>query len=148
MDTEKLIYREELVLASKKKRTTALFIDDFILSILLFIILWESISQAQTASQMIYIINTFMLEFMIIKIVYQTFFIYQYGATIGKMILKIKVISIDGASGHTFAMALNRAIFRIISELLFYLGFLWGYFDEHTQTLHDKTSKTIVIDID
>jgi uncharacterized RDD family membrane protein YckC len=42
--------------------------------------------------------------------------------------------------------SINRAIFRIVSESFFYLGFLWGFFDPARQTLHDKTARTLVID--
>ena len=85
------------------------------------------------------------MDYIILKIIYQTFFVYQYGATLGKLAMKIKVIEIRTQSNPSFASSLNRAIFRIISEMFFYLGFLWGMMDPLKQTWHDKTAKTLVI---
>jgi uncharacterized RDD family membrane protein YckC len=45
----------------------------------------------------------------------------------------------------SFLISLNRAIFRIISEMLFYLGFVWGAMDAMRQTWHDKTARTLVV---
>ena len=80
------------------------------------------------------------------KIVYQTFFVMQYGATLGKLAVKIKVIEIATLTNPNILSSLNRAIFRIVSEMLFYLGFLWGMMDPARQTWHDKTAKTLVVD--
>ena len=148
MDIESLINREELTIANRQKRISAMLIDDLLLSILLVIILFDKITNIQTIEEIIFLTNQFVLEFMFIKIMYQTFFVYKYGATIGKMFVKIRVVSLRGANGHTVSMAFNRAVFRIISEILFYLGFLWGIFDKYSQTWHDKTAKTIVINAD
>lgn len=79
------------------------------------------------------------------KIVYQAFFTMQYGASFGKIVMKIRIIEIQTLQNPTVLSALNRAIFRVISEAFFYLGFLWGMLDPSRQTLHDKTAKTLVI---
>ena len=42
--------------------------------------------------------------------------------------------------------AFNRAVFRVVSEMIFYLGFLWGMMDPLRQTWHDKTARTVVVD--
>ena len=146
MNIQDLIDREELVVSSRKKRFSAMMIDDIILSVLLIIILFNKILIVETTEEIIMLTNHFMTEFIFIKILYQTFFIYQYGATLGKRFMKIKVISLNGANGHTIIMSFSRAVFRIVSELLFYLGFLWGLLDSYNQTWHDKLAKTLVID--
>ena len=144
-DIQELLNREELTLASIKKRAMAFFIDEMLLSLLLIFALWDSFSSAKTVEAMIQVTNSFVLEYMFMKIVYQAFFIMQYGATIGKIAMKIRVIDIQNLGNPNVLVALNRAIFRVISEMLFYLGFLWGMMDPNRQAWHDKTARTLVV---
>jgi len=123
----------------------AFFIDEMLLSLLLIVAMSDSFMQAKTVEEMILLTNSFLFEYMLMKIVYQTFFVMQYGATLGKLAMKIRVIEIATLQNPSFAVALNRAIFRIISEMFFYLGFLWGMMDPARQTWHDKTAKTLVV---
>ncbi len=142
---EGLLHREDISLADTKKRGMAFFIDEMLLSFLLVIALWDSFTQAKTMEDMIFVTNKFVLEFMAMKIIYQAFFVMQYGATLGKIIMKIRVIDTNTLDTPNVIVALNRAIFRVISELLFYLGFVWGMMDSARQTWHDKTAKTLVV---
>ena len=146
-EIENILHREGISLASIQKRAMAYFIDELLISLVLILSLWDSINQNLTTQEMIVLTNTFILEFIVIKIGYQAFFIMQYGATIGKLLMKIKVIEIKTLDNPNVLVALNRGIFRVISEMLFYLGFLWGLLDKSRQTWHDKTSKTIVVDV-
>ena len=146
-EIENILHREGIVLASNKKRAMAFFIDEMLLSFLLVIALWDSFAQAVTMEQMINITNTFVLEYMLMKIIYQAFFVMQYGASIGKIVMKIRVIELGSIQTPNVIIALNRAIFRVISELLFYLGFLWGLLNPERQTWHDKTAKTLVVNV-
>lgn len=144
-EIEDILHRENIVLADTQKRGAAFFIDELLLSFLLILALWDSFSHANNVEEIINLTNTFVLEYIVVKIIYQTFFVMQYGATIGKMLFKIRVIEIQTLQNPSFSSALNRSIFRIVSELLFYLGFLWGVFDPARQTWHDKTAKTLVV---
>jgi len=144
-DIQELLNREELTLAPIKKRAMAFFIDEMLLSLLLIFALWDSFSSAKTVEAMIQVTNSFVLEYMFMKIVYQAFFVMQYGATIGKIVMKIRVIDIQNLANPNVLVALNRAIFRVISEMLFYLGFLWGMLDPNRQSWHDKTARTLVV---
>ena len=145
-EVEEILYREELILSSKLKRAFAAIIDELLLSFLLIIALWDSFSSAQTTEEIIVLTNMFVLEYMAMKIFYQAFFTMQYGASLGKMAMKIRVIEINTLDKPNVLSALNRAIFRIISEMVFYLGFLWGLLDPARQAWHDKTAKTLVVD--
>jgi uncharacterized RDD family membrane protein YckC len=134
-----------MTLASISKRATAFFIDELLLSFVLVLALWDSFAAAKDMQEMIELTNMFVLEFLAIKTIYQAFFIMQYGASIGKLVMKIHVIEIATLQNPNVLNSLNRAIFRVISELIFYLGFLWGIFDPSRQTWHDKTAKTLVV---
>jgi uncharacterized RDD family membrane protein YckC len=144
-EIEELLHREELSLADTKKRAMAFFIDEMLLSFLLIFALWDSFAGAKTMEALIEVTNAFVLEYMFMKIVYQAFFIMQYGATIGKVMMKIRVIEIRTLGNPNVIVSLNRAIFRVISEMLFYLGFLWGMVNPTRQTWHDLTAKTLVV---
>jgi len=144
-EIENILHREGITLASIKSRAMAFFIDEMLLSFLLIIAMWDSFSTAPTVEDIIILTNNFIMEYIFMKIVYQTFFVMQYGATIGKLAMKIRVVEIKTLSNPNIIVSLNRAIFRIISEMLFYLGFLWGMMDPARQTWHDKTARTLVV---
>ncbi len=144
-EIENALYREELTLASIKRRALASIIDEILLSFLLIIALWDSFANAQTTEEIINLSNNFVMEYIFMKIVYQAFFTMQYGATIGKIVMKIRVVDLKTFSNPNVLSSLNRAIFRIVSETFFYLGFLWGVLEPAKQTWHDKTARTLVV---
>lgn len=144
-DIENLLHREDMTLAQTNKRAIAFLIDELLLSFILILAIGDSFFEAKTAEEMIMLTNTFVLEYMGMKILYQAFFVMQYGATIGKIVMKIRVIDIKTLQTPNVLVSLNRGVVRVISELLFYLGFVWGIMDPSKQTWHDKTAKTLVI---
>ena len=144
-EIEDLLHRENLHLASIKKRSMAFFIDEMLLSFILIFALWDSFVNATSTESIIALTNSFVLEYMMMKIIYQAFFVMQYGATLGKLAVKIRVIEIQTLENPNVLVSLNRAIFRVISEMLFYLGFLWGILNPSRQTWHDLTAKTLVV---
>lgn len=146
-EIEDILHREEMSLASSSKRATAFLIDELLLSFVLVLALWDSFAAAKDMQEMIELTNMFVLEFLTIKIIYQAFFIMQYGASIGKLIMRIRVIEIATLQNPNVLSALNRAIFRVVSELIFYLGFLWALFDPARQAWHDKTARTLVVNV-
>ena len=145
-EIENALHREGMSLASIKKRSLAFFIDEMLLSLLLLIALWDKFSQSMSLEETIMLTNTFVLEYMMMKVIYQAFFVMHYGASIGKLAMKIRVIELNTLENPNVLSALNRAIFRVISELIFYLGFLWGMLNPSRQAWHDKTAKTLVVD--
>lgn len=137
--------REHLNLAPLKVRLAAFGIDEVLISTLLFIVLWDNIAAAKSVEAIIELTNHFLLEFMAIKIVYQTFFTMQYGATLGKVVMKIRVIEVKTLSNPSFFSAFNRAVFRVVSEALMYFGFIWAFLDPYRRSWHDFTAKTVVV---
>lgn len=145
-EIEDLLQRENITLASIKKRAMAFFIDEMLLSFILIFALWDSFVNAESAEAIIALTNSFVLEYMMMKIIYQAFFVMQYGATVGKIMMKIKVIELKTLDNPNVLVSLNRAVFRVISETIFYLGFLWGMLNPSRQAWHDLTAKTLVVD--
>lgn len=139
---------DNLTLASMKSRVKAFVIDDLSITFLVLVILWEKISASSgdLISTMI-IMNEAFFQVVILKFIYQSFFIWYYGATIGKFIAKIRVIDFDTYGRISFVNACIRSAGRIISEAVFYLGFTLAYFSDAKQTFHDKFGKTLVVDV-
>ena len=84
---------------------------------------------------------------MLIKVVYQSFFVWYYGATLGKLAVKIRVIDFNHFGKVTLFQSFLRAVVRLLSEFVFYIGFLLSYYTQSKQTLHDKISKTLVVNV-
>jgi uncharacterized RDD family membrane protein YckC len=72
--------------------------------------------------------------------IYQWLFVAMYGATMGKMLMKIRVIDLQTGDTPTVAVSLNRSIIRIISEIVMNFGFLWAMLDPNRQGWHDNSS--------
>jgi len=139
--------RNRLKLAPISRRTYAFMIDDMIVSFLVFVIFYDSISSAKTVEEVIMLVNNAFGYIVAIKIIYHTFFVWQYGATMGKMLFKMRVVDEKNFLNLDFTRSLIRAVVRIVSESLFYLGFVWGVFTKTRQTWHDKLAKSLVIDV-
>ena len=135
-----------LELASLKKRTGAFMIDEFLLAFLFLIIIYDQVIGVEDSDAIVTLVNSFTFEYLLLKVAYQTLFVYQYGASIGKIVMKIRVVDMSTLQKPIFSSALNRAIFRVISEMLFYLGFAWAFYNGNRQSWQDKTARTIVVD--
>jgi uncharacterized RDD family membrane protein YckC len=66
--------------------------------------------------------------------------------TIGKYVVKIKVIDLNSENRPSFQQAFLRASIRLLSEAFMYLGFIMAFFMPLRQTLHDKLSNCAVVD--
>lgn len=78
-------------------------------------------------------------------LIYFTLSTYFYGTTLGKKFFYLKVESID-ARKISFARAFVREFLgKILSSLIFSLGFFWIIWDKEKQGWHDKLAKTYVI---
>lgn len=146
-DNEDNIDINNLELANSKSRILAFLIDYLLINILVLILVWDKIAVTDGSMESIALIITdYFVPVLIIEFLYQTFFIWYYGATIGKIALKIRVIDFHSLSKVSFGTAMSRAIFRIIDKhILMLIGFLMFFFTDSRQTLHDKFAKTLVV---
>ena len=80
----------------------------------------------------------------IIGIVYTWFFLTRnHGQTPGKMLMKIRVIKIDGSPIND-----SDAVIRYIGYFVnhfFFIGWLWALVDDNRQGWHDKMAQTYVV---
>jgi uncharacterized RDD family membrane protein YckC len=141
-------------IASLSKRTTAYFIDDIAVSVLLFIIfyeqliaIYEKMQDSMDLMPMVTFLEQNTLIFVLLRIIYQTFFVWQNGMTLGKIVVKIKVVDVSSGEKPSFQVAFLRASLRIISDSVLYLGYIFAYFNPLVQTVHDKLAKTVVVNL-
>jgi uncharacterized RDD family membrane protein YckC len=78
---------------------------------------------------------------------YYTYLHGAYGQTFGKMALRIKVLTADGAP-LDYRKAFLRWLGSLVCNLTLDLGYLWVAFDARKQGLHDKLCRTIVVRTD
>jgi uncharacterized RDD family membrane protein YckC len=67
------------------------------------------------------------------------------GATWGKHIAKIRVVSIDNGASIGYGRGLVRHIVSYIGALAIYVGWLWMLWDKDKQTWHDKAAGSVVV---
>jgi len=142
-----------LQVASNIKRIWSFIIDDMVINLLLLIIfssqltaLMSGITEVNEDSVMM--INQFIMDniaiVLAIKVLYHTILVWQSGMTVGKYLLKIRVVEINSGMRPSFTQAFWRASVRLISEMFFYIGFVFAFFSPLHQTLHDKLSNCVV----
>jgi uncharacterized RDD family membrane protein YckC len=64
------------------------------------------------------------------------------------MIVGIKVVDAKGNKPGLLSAALREIPGKIISTIIFYIGFFWIAWDTHKQSLHDKIATTYVIKVE
>lgn len=77
-------------------------------------------------------------------VAYEVFFVVRFGATPGKMALRLKIVRADG-SGIAVGRAFGRYFAKLLSGVVFYIGFIIAGFDAEKRALHDHICDTRVI---
>lgn len=129
------------------RRAVAFIIDIFIIGALDAIVLALSGGAMAFDANGVPIVSPVVaaIDFLIFVVYFLAFWT-LYGATPGKMIQGLKVISTD-AQKEQFGLGTSvvRLIGYVISWVVFLLGFLWIIWDKDKQGWHDKMAKTYVV---
>lgn len=80
-----------------------------------------------------------------IGLTYETVLIGKYGATLGKMACKIKVVTADGGK-VSYARALGRYFAKMLSGFICLIGYIIACFDDQKRALHDHICTTRVVE--
>jgi uncharacterized RDD family membrane protein YckC len=72
----------------------------------------------------------------------------ESGQTVGKRALGIRVIDFRAGGPIGYGRGLLRNIAKLLSGLVFGLGYLWMLWDSEKQTWHDKLATTVVVPVD
>ncbi len=78
----------------------------------------------------------------LLQIIYNFFFLYRYGASLGQIILRIRVVDVRSFDKPSLHICMSRSICKF---LLVYISFVFAFFDRFARTLHDRMNRTIVI---
>ncbi len=145
-DLEKKLERENLKIASLKKRIISMTIDDLLISFLIFFSFVNEFMQAKTFQQMIILTDRLFIYIFIAYTLYHWIFIALYGKTIGKMIMKIKCIDTETLNKPDWFRSLLRSIVRNFDEMFFYAGMMVAIFDSYNRALHDIIGRCVVVE--
>lgn len=81
----------------------------------------------------------------ILSLFYWIFFTGYCGQTPGKMLLRIQVVTVDGAPLGYGKAFYREVVGKFISGIIFCIGYLMAAFDDQKQGLHDRMAKTYVV---
>ncbi len=137
--------REQLKLASIKSRFFAFMIDYFLIFIIVYAIYFDALDGVEDIESMIIIITDATIKGFIIKFIYESFFVFYYSATVGKILMKIRILNIDSFDDLSLTQSIGRSGIKILNEYIFYFGCMFAFIGELKQTLHDRAVKSIVV---
>lgn len=81
----------------------------------------------------------------IVQIAYLVFYQGSTGQTVGKKVMKIKVVDANGNKPSYLTFFLRDYIGKAISAIIFFIGFFMILWDKNKQGLHDKIASTYVV---
>ena len=84
------------------------------------------------------------LAFYGLNILYSIFFVGRYGATPGKMVCKLRIVTAAGEK-LTYGRATGRVFAELLSGLICNIGYLIAAFDKEKRALHDHICNTRVV---
>ncbi|MEI6044785.1 MAG: RDD family protein [Chloroflexota bacterium] len=86
------------------------------------------------------------LSLLVTSYAYYYFTLLVYGQSLGKHLLKLKVIRFDGSKPDWLTAALRQWLGYTLSGTFFLLGFLAVSWDSQKQAWHDKVARTLVVE--
>ncbi len=96
-----------------------------------------------TAGFYIFQILNLVISF-VIPAAYSTWMLGKYGATLGKMACRIKVVTAEGYP-ISYLRAFGRFFAELLSGMILLIGYLIAAFDSEKRTLHDRICSTRVV---
>jgi len=114
--------------------------------ILVWILYW-ALSFVINLLPEIYLFLYWLINSFVVLLLYFWLFTGFKGQTPGKMIVGIKVVDKSGNKPGLFSAAIREILGKIISTVIFFLGFLWIGWDNQKQGLHDKLATTYVVKV-
>ena len=77
-------------------------------------------------------------------LIYSVYFVRQYSATPGKMVLGLKLFRADG-SPLSVGRIIGRFFAEWLSGMILLIGYIMAAFDDESRTLHDRICETRVM---
>lgn len=146
-----LLSKENVVFAGFFCRFAALLIDGVLVGLGLMIVkipVWIinlSVGDSFLFQPFLFNFSVFDVIYYLLTVTYFVLMTYFSGATIGKHLMKIKVIDIRGEKPSFLSVLLRETVGRYLSALIIYIGYIIAAFDDRKQGLHDRIADTYVI---
>lgn len=144
--------KENAVYGGFFSRLAAFLIDNIVISCLLFFIkfaVWiVKLSVGADAiifKPLLFEYDFFAILYYLITVSYFIIATYFCGTTVGKHLMKLKVVDINGEKMTFISVVIRETVGRYLSALIVYVGYFMIGLDTRKQALHDKISDTCVI---
>jgi uncharacterized RDD family membrane protein YckC len=125
-------------------RFLAKFIDNIVLQILFIPIRLLTTVQSDNSAAAVRILFLITGISIGLTVAYNTFFVGKFGATPGKMALRLRIVRSNGDK-VSYGRACGRCFAEMLSSLIFCIGYIMAAFDEEKRALHDRICDTRVI---
>lgn len=89
--------------------------------------------------------NIFDILYYLLTVGYFILATYFCGTTLGKYLMKIKVISTDGNHLSFMSVLIRETVGRYLSAIILYIGYMIAGWDSEKQGLHDRIADTYVV---
>lgn len=133
---------DSLVPADLIKRTLAFIVDIFLSMIASYLVIDLLLSLILPRSVYVFIAKN---DWVLLP-AYFFVFTLVWGATLGKKLLGLVVVKLDGGKANTLDVFLREVIGRSLSSAVFLIGYLWVFINKDGKSWHDLISGTTVVD--
>lgn len=143
--------KDRVIYAGFFSRLAAFLLDSVLvaaaLSVFKFVvwIIKLSIGDAIIFKPILFTYNVFDIIFYLLSVSYFVLMTYFCGATLGKFLMKIKVVDVEGQKLTFMSVLIRETVGRYLSVLIMYVGYIIAGLDTRKQGLHDKIADTLVI---
>ncbi len=143
--------KDRVIYAGFFSRLAAFLLDSVLvaaaLSIFKFVvwIIKLSVGDAVIFKPILFTYNVFDIIFYLLSVSYFVLMTYFCGATLGKFLMKIKVVDVEGQKLTFMSVLIRETVGRYLSALIMYVGYIIAGLDTRKQGLHDKIADTVVI---
>ena len=143
--------RDRVVYAGFFPRLAAFLLDSVLvaaaLSIFKFIVWIMKLSMGDTVifKPILFTYNVFDILFYLLTVAYFVLTTYFCGATLGKFLMKLRVVDVEGQRPGFMSVLIRETVGRYLSALIMYVGYIIAGLDSRKQGLHDKIADTLVI---
>lgn len=104
-----------------------------------------AVVDAIVVSLLSFALSGLLLPLLVVLLLYYWLFTGLKGQTLGKMLVGIKVVDAQGNRPGLASAALREILGKLVSAIVFFLGFLWIAWDRQKQGWHDKIAITYVV---
>lgn len=144
-------------IAGRLKRFWAAMIDGLVGMLVTFPVfshfgIWEAIQQNKEISHTLS--NGLALFGVVMFFVLHGFLLFQYGQTIGKRVMGLAIVTLDGNKPQFAALIINRylpqwvvSFIPVVGPMIAMSDVLFIFFNDQNRCVHDLIAKTKVIDL-